>query len=316
MRYSLLHRFQGTFIGSLIGANLRHPGKSNPWWLSLSQEMMKRLAQTGELSPEDWSVIPPQKFPGSDDCDWPHTGELILGTLPLIVFFHDAPSLLGEQLNTLAIKWQLPPEQLEEIMVFSQLIALILPEKLNIKDIIPQLLTEHNLPDSRLSQSLEQVGSFWQRETPLRQVTAHFARQMPLEQSALALAIYCFGRTPEDFSVGVLSASQTHSSIITALVGALAGAYNSGCGIPPHWHLGMKTTENRQLIEQTLPQLWAMWTGVNSLVNIERYLNLSAVNSPLVMQKRSSVRLISQKEFLRQSPLPHINSTVVKEVND
>lgn len=107
MRYSLLNRFQGTFMGSLIGINLNHTSPLHPWWLFLSQAITKRLIQKGRLSPEDWLAITGEQSFFTNNCKLPNTGELVLGTLPLMVFFHDAPSLLREQLHGLVVKWQL-----------------------------------------------------------------------------------------------------------------------------------------------------------------------------------------------------------------
>ncbi|MGP0127934.1 MAG: hypothetical protein ACTMUB_01330 [cyanobacterium endosymbiont of Rhopalodia musculus] len=106
MRYSLLNRFQGTFIGSLIGVNIGHTSPLHPWWLFLSQAITKRLTQKGRLSLEDWSAITGEQsfFTNTNNCELPNTGEIVLGTLPLIVFFHDAPSLLREQLHCLVVK--------------------------------------------------------------------------------------------------------------------------------------------------------------------------------------------------------------------
>lgn len=298
MLYSLLNRFQGTFMGTLIGANIGHTSRLHPWWFFLSQAITKRLTQKGRLSSEDWSVITGEQTFFGDNSKLPNTGELILGTLPLMVFFHDAPSLLWEQLHNLVVKWQLSLETLQEMMVWGELLALILTENLEIKGIVSQQLTYyHNQSNSSLRDSLKQVESFLQLRTSLRQVIDYFNQQMLLERSALPLAIYCFTVTPEDFSVAVLRAAQTQSQVITALVGALAGAYNSCFGIPPHWQSAFKKKGNSQLMNHIIPELWAMWTGSNYRSEVGLSFNISMINSPWVMQKRSSVKLVSQKEY-------------------
>ena len=234
MRYSLLNRFQGTFMGSLIGANISYTSLLYPWWFFISQAIIKRLTQKGRLSSEDWSAITGEHTFFGDNSKLPSTGELVLGTLPLMVFFYDVPSLLWEQLHSLVVKWQLSLETLQEMMVWGELLALILRENLEIKEIVSQQLTYcQNQYNSCLRDSLKQVESFLQLRTPLRQVINYFHQQILLERSALPLAIYCFTVTLEDFSVAVLRAAQTKSQVITTLVGALARAYNSCLGIPP-----------------------------------------------------------------------------------
>ncbi|MGP0127932.1 MAG: hypothetical protein ACTMUB_01320 [cyanobacterium endosymbiont of Rhopalodia musculus] len=49
--------------------------------------------------------------------------------------------------------------------------------------------------------------------------------------------------------------------------------------------------------QKIIPTLWAMWTGSNSRSQVELNFNISVVNSPWVIQKRSSMKLVSQKEY-------------------
>lgn len=120
------------------------------------------------------------------------------------------------------------------MMVWGELLALILRENLETTSLLSQQLTYYyNQPNSRLRDALKQVESFWQLRTPLRQVIDYFHQPILIEQSAFPLAIYCFTVTPEDFSVAILRATKTQSQLVTALLGALAGAYNSCFGIPP-----------------------------------------------------------------------------------
>lgn len=54
-----------------------------------------------------------------------------------MVFFHDPLSLLGSNyIAYLVVKWQLSPETLQEMMGWGELLAFILTENLEIKNIL------------------------------------------------------------------------------------------------------------------------------------------------------------------------------------
>ena len=198
---------------------------------------------------------------------------------------------------------QIPPDKQEELRVWSKLLALILTENISVDGIIPQLLASHSQSCPSLTPQLEQIQEFLAQGTTLTQVKAYFTRQRTLQQSALALALYCFGETPEDLALSVRRASQTRSPVIIALTGAIAGAYNSIAGIPPSWNLAFTERQKSQGVAQTIDKFWAMWTGVDCLEQVESDINATAVTSPRMMQKRPSVRLTSQKEYLRTKPI-------------
>ncbi|WP_041229690.1 ADP-ribosylglycohydrolase family protein [Rippkaea orientalis] len=295
MKYSLYSRFKGTLIGGFIGEQFRHRETSSSGSLMLNYQLLEKLAIKGTIHPEEWVKLIAQTLALSENSEKFNTGELMLGILPLVVFFHDAPSLLEEQLNFVIIECKMSSEQQEELTSYSELLRLILTEKIPINDIIPHLLDKYSKSCSFFKEQLEQIQRFVKERATLTQVKAHFAGKKALEPPTIALAMYCFLGTPEDFGVSVRRAYQLRSPVIMALTGAIAGAYNSLLGIPPSWQLAWKTRPTSPKIEQTLVKFWARWMGIEVLDSFKLQVEQIAVASPLMMQKRPSRTIISQK---------------------
>ncbi len=254
MRYSLLHRFQGSICGSAIAEKL------------VSQ------------SPEKLS----------------DTNQIILDILPITIFFHDHPYGLREELESL---WAPPLPPLEDALIWGEAIALALREKLDMRRFITQVLKFYRTDSSPLPDQLRQIEIFLKQATPLTQVVSQLSRQGMKSQTAIALAIYCFASTPEDFHLSVLRATQTGAiaSLTTPLTAALSGAYNSFQGIPIAWRLTFEKEEMGRQCYDSASHLFTRWAGVYP--TSEHLLSPSvAVASVRVMQPRSSLQLISQKE--------------------
>jgi ADP-ribosylglycohydrolase len=307
MRYSLLSRFQGGLVGSTIGeigasSNREIENRSRPdhplsHWNKLGMAVTEHLIRTGQLSPEDWEQIGyEQKIQ-----DWRNTansGEMALATLPVALFFHDSPGFLREQLRLAAPIWLHPTACLDAVLLWGEAIALALREKLNPQRSISQLLRRSDSEATALRHLLEPVQTFLSRGSPLAQVVAQISDRGDSGQVAIALALYCFAATPEDFRLCVLRASQTNeqASLTTALTGALAGTYNSFSGIPIDWRLAIQRAQTSPTLFQYASHLLTVWSGTYqpSLNDLSPSI---AVSSALVMQPRSSLNIISQREI-------------------
>ncbi len=75
-------------------------------------------------------------------------------------------------------------------------------------------------------------------------------------ESAVASALWCFCRTPDDFTKTVLTGTNTagDSDSIACIAGSISGAYLGLNAIPPHWRKGV---ENSQMLYQTAKELLA-----------------------------------------------------------
>lgn len=301
MRYSLLNRFQGTLGGSLLGElwcnHLLGKEEGLSAWQQMSFKLTQYLIQSHQLTQPDWEQI----FQSQQNClraNYPvNSAEIALATLPLTVFWHDSFQFLQEQLQQVAAIGQYPADLVEDVLIWGYAIALALREKLDTNRLIAQLLSRFAQAQTPLLAKLEQVDSLLDRGIGLNQAVAQLSGHHPSPQVTIALAFYCFGYTPEDFSLCMARAQQSGYQLpmTAALSSALAGAYNSFSGIPGRWRLWLKRHPASEKIEQQSKQLFSVWAGVyqpdTALVPV-----IAAVASPQVMQPRPSLQIISQKE--------------------
>ena len=73
-------------------------------------------------------------------------------------------------------------------------------------------------------------------------------------EEAVASALYCFCRSPDDFRATVLTGTNTvgDSDSIACIAGAISGAYNGLDGIPEHWR---RSIENSVMLHQIASEL-------------------------------------------------------------
>jgi len=153
VQYSLLSRFQGGLLASLIGETLASQVlkcqkttvldfKRSPW-SEMGIELSARLFEVGKLSTSDWEQLYHRYHHYLGAKIAPRSDEIALAVLPLLFFFHENSSLLQEQLQPLCDVWQLPEEKLADICILGYTIALILKEQLDGEEAIAQILAHY-----------------------------------------------------------------------------------------------------------------------------------------------------------------------------
>ena len=284
MRYSLLSRFQGGSLGSLLGETLASRHQNVSIWSHIAIEITERLIQSGQLTREDLEQLS-QKFQLGKTAT---SSETALATLPIILFFHESPSLLSENLRQAAAVWQHPSESLTELSVWGTAIALALRERLQASQFVSQLLHSLKPVESPLVQQLEQIQYCIAHGIGLSQLP----RYCQPRYSALSKALYCFGFTPEDFCLSVKRAAQLDKAPLTAaLTGVIAGVYNSLSGIPIGWRVG-----DRPLVQSSLHQTQRLFNAWSGAYAPETPIPpTAAIASVLVMQKRDTLKILSQE---------------------
>ncbi|MEM8778064.1 MAG: ADP-ribosylglycohydrolase family protein [Cyanobacteria bacterium P01_G01_bin.49] len=289
MNHSLLSRFQGSLFGSLIGPKIIPSEGSFFTWKTLSSTLILKLLENGEISQQDC-----QEIAGNIQDLKP--GELILGTLPLILFFHQEPSLFWQQIDPLIYHGKIVPSTVEELRCGLEILRLIFSNNFQISEQV-NLINHLAKISPPLNQSLNQIQSYLAEGTPLTEVIKLF-RQKTIEQPTIfPLSLYCFYRTPTDFRLSMTQAAQTSNPTICALTGAFSGAYNSYSGIPRNWHLALEQDQSLSLCYQQISRLWAMWAGVGNCALIEIALENLGITSTVDQQPHLSLKLISQKEY-------------------
>lgn len=322
MRYSLLSRFRGALLGSLLGDMLGsgscqglvlHRG-----WLTPPKQKDCQPIETKVVPylPSDWSQIATCGIESLIDCgrldveDWvlhadkmnsslallkatASSQEAAVATLPIALFFHDDQIKLRQQLLKAAI-WQRESEECEGILAVGYAIALMLTEKLDCATLIPQTIAYLGNTQTPLVQQLEQVQMLIKQDagldttlTQLRRTAQNQGESISSTHASIAWSFYCFLSTPEDFCLCVSRAIRIHSypQICAILTGALAGAYNSNIGIPVGWRLALNRISSGVERQQLADRLLAVWSGVydSSVVELCRW---AAIAAPRVIQRR------------------------------
>ncbi|MBE9125543.1 MULTISPECIES: ADP-ribosylglycohydrolase family protein [unclassified Coleofasciculus] len=324
MRYSLLSRFQGALLGSLLGEVL---GSSNCHRGVFEQVRLVEIKSAGDNFEEkathffplfsDWSQIATCGIESLVRCgrldidDWvlqcgktqlslqllkavATSSEATVATLPTTLFFHDNPIQLRQKLLQAAGVWQSEAEGLEGVLAVALTVALALTEKLDTTSLIPQILTELGQSPAPLIQQLEQVQTLVEQgaelETTLAQLRREQVHQKKTEMgsdTAIALAFYCFLSTPEDFRLCVTRAAGSgyQPQTTTAVAGTLAGVYNGIAGIPVGWRLAADQIPATVKRLQLANHLFAVWSGVLDTSGTNRCAQ-AAVAAPGVIQPR------------------------------
>ncbi|WP_013324865.1 ADP-ribosylglycohydrolase family protein [Gloeothece verrucosa] len=304
MQLSLLNRFQGGLLGAWIGASLNkennqlsHLDQQLLAWIKLAMSLTKLLIDSGQITQENWlEILAQQKLSEPLFFQVPISSAIIaLSTLPLALFFHDSPSQFKEYLYSLKGIGQQSQETLEEVIIWQDALRLILREKLKLSPLIDQLCLRHQITQTPLGQQLEQLQTFLKAKIPLQQAASQLYRSGKHHPHEIALACYCFSYTAQEFSLCVKAAKQLdyQPSLTAALTGILAGVYNGISGIPIAWRLQLENDPIPQEMYQQAIDLWAVWSGVDQPCTLQT-LESAAIASPLIIQARPAVKMISQ----------------------
>jgi ADP-ribosylglycohydrolase len=281
VRPSLLSRFQGALWGAVLGEALGRSSLEKPRLVCQYGSFLQPLQPSSEFEPllrrsaEDLIAYGRLERgawdPGMSFLESPTT--LLAVSLPVILFFHEQPHRLQQQL-TLCLEESSSPEQRQGIAVIAAAIAQILQERTDPEHLIPQVLALTSPPPS-LADLLQQVQSLVRQRAGLAEAMTQLGANLShsSEAGTLALALYCFLSTPEDFEQTLTRAVQTAAQplLITLIAGALAGTYNGEEGIPPRWRLSCPQAE---WVGSALPErLLDAWSGA--------YPGSSPMRSPL-----------------------------------
>ncbi len=285
MNLSLFNRFQGCLYGSLI--SLKSPVFDSSILLqnNILLESIKLLNNSEIFSLESWQNLikkNPNKFP--------------LAIIPLALFRHDYLTDFQDFLQSLTQTQILSPDDHTALFCWGYFLSSLLRERFKAENCLTELQSLAH--GTILEDYLIFMKSAIQQGLPLSKIIETLISQpsaltenIPL---AIALSFYCFIDTPENFSISIQRANQILHPLVGPLTGALAGTYHGLTGIPFFYQL--KTERN--LAEFDLPeqinQLWNRWSGNLSTNSLPFS---TALASPLVIQRRSNLRLISQADY-------------------
>lgn len=279
MNLSLLNRFQGCLYGSFLSPQVQD-FDAIAVRDSILTEIIDTLGHSGIISLEKW-----QNLAQNNSKEFP------LAVIPLALFRHDYLTGFQNELAILSENQLLSPDDALALFCWGHILSVIVREKLPSANKVEfclsslQAVTQGTVGEEYLIGIKQAIQEGYSLE---RVVETLGVSQL---SSAIALSLYFFLDTPEHFELTLKRAALTNSPWVLSFTGALAGAYHGFTGIPLAWRL----TQTDLTFSERICQFWGKWSGVLS----ENTLPFStAIASPLVIQSRPNVPLISQGEYV------------------
>ncbi|NEO08554.1 MULTISPECIES: ADP-ribosylglycohydrolase family protein [unclassified Moorena] len=319
MRYSLLNRFRGALLGSLVGEILAGSGcqklppaqvrfrplslgdaglsKAISDWSKIATCGIESLIRCGNLDLGDWLVHCEKAQPSILSLKGTaNSSEAAVATLPIALFFHEDEVKLRQKLLQAAAIWQNDSQRFESVLTIAWAIAIALTEKLDCPNLISRIIAYLGNYENQNTwvEQLEQLQSLLELGASLEQTVIQLRREQRRRNESeddcslsIALALYCFLNTPEDFRLCVTRAALTgyQSQTTAALTGALAGAYNGIISIPVPWLVALNLNITGVDPWQLADQLLAVWSGVYDVSAIAQFQKLAVV-APRVIGSR------------------------------
>jgi ADP-ribosylglycohydrolase len=265
MQSALLIRFQAAMMGALMGETIGVQASGRLPNRAYSLEYLMQFYAE--------SLIDPSRIEDSSDPIFRESltnAEAAIALIPVFLFFHDDFLKLRQNIQTVLRVWQNLAISELEMLAIGYTISQALRGTLNPRNLISPMFAALLAPPEGILklQRLQQVETMVQQKVGLED-----AMQLILTLSdattgdaAIALALYCFLSTAGDFRLSILRAAQTRYQVpgVTALTGALSGAFNGTIVIPADWRSTL-TQENE--IRQLCTKLLASWSGMYHLEN-------------------------------------------------
>jgi len=307
MRYSLLSRFRGCFLGAALGETIGSSGEKQfcqpVGWGRMAVMGAESLIQRGTFDLEDWRdamlscevVLPP--FPASSKQDLVNQASLgaTIAMLPLYLFYHENEIKLRQNLLAFVEIWQHNLVIRDSVLALGYVTIQALTEKLNRANLIPQTI-DFLGSASQIAQPLAQVQKLLEQGAGLQKAITHLAMDSQ-PTASIALAFYCFLSTPEDLRLSILRAARTGypSEITSAITGAMSGAYNSTSGIPTTLRMTLSRLDINPLaawgikteIEmlELSDSLLLVWSGAyDKAIDLDEMMSIAAIAAPQVIR--------------------------------
>jgi hypothetical protein len=257
-QYSLSQRFQGALLGATIG---QPPVGATP-----PIDLTPCLNWLCDQSP------PPNLGPD------PIASAIAL--LPLWLYTHESWRERQNRLEQIPnsqrpnSQFSILNSQFLPLWLYGEAIAQLLRPTCDPVDLLSNIQTRwqqqanHGAP--ALTQSwhngLTQIHQWQQQRIPLHQVQMDW-RNWPATDRTIAAALYCFVRSPHDWSIAARLATQFNAPHIGSLLGGLWGAYNGWTRFPIDAITPYMAHKTSIPFTQTTQQLIQTWSGTIHTAN-------------------------------------------------
>lgn len=267
MGYSLLSRFRGIFVGVAIANSQVETVDQGDRAFSLMLASAESLIRCGGLNLSDWQKHCRKKenFPISLEYSW-------VALLPIALFYHEDEFRLAQQLKQVISLWPEIESRESDLMALGWAISHVIKQKTEASTTIPHIFErleswKKNDPPV-FGQNLEKINRLLGEYASLETAMVRLKINDDPDSAAIALALYCFLSTAENFQISVQRAARTQPQphLTALLTGAFSGAYNGWAAIPITWYLSESTTAigQSQIIQllTVADRLFASWLGI------------------------------------------------------
>ncbi len=309
MEHNLFSRFQGSWLGSVLGEVLAEGQLERSPQLQMLQDTLPPWLESRNsialdlIKYQDFWLESAKIEHQLSSCS---STDLALLFLPLILFYVDDFAQLREIVTQ---KWGLrrnhqeqlaennsyslkTAENIQDALIWGNAISLALKAKLEVNNIVESILLDTNIDFTPFMKQLKIVDNALKTGKTINKVVEELS-SAATSSNALALSLYCFGVAPEDFelSLNLAISNQNRNTKVAALTGALSGAYNSFMGIPLKSRRIVCQNPIYQPTANVIAKLFNVWSGIYREVQHNSLLTLVA--APGTLQTRS-LRIISQ----------------------
>lgn len=307
MDYSLLSKFRGAWLGSIIAARMK--GKviatrqeddlssglktqQTPTYLAdeklldLVQQQWRSLAIHWDLD-SDTETLEQNLSQPKSTLDY-----IALRSLPIILYYHDYWSYLANFLLEQAKKENLSQSNIDSLLIWAFTIRLGLRGTIENKDLTQQILQTTHFPNSSSPRWLSEIEKLCHRGENSQKLIKNHSLQSEL---TVILSIFNFMNNTHDISLSTqqeIGLDNTQQIAIAALGGALSGAYNGLSSIPSHWRNFCQKEDYYQYVISKTEDIMGRWSG--SEFTKETKLSPNIVTSVGILQFRKNLKIISQ----------------------
>ncbi|MEO1144791.1 MAG: hypothetical protein AAFY26_04215 [Cyanobacteria bacterium J06638_22] len=287
MQYSMSARFQGAMLGAVAGAYWRqgrlsfHPeiaaieeGAGNFGGVERVLSTANALSQ--HLITHDTRDIPWHLWDLPSGSVGDRSTQIALLTLPLALYYHDNAARFHDCLQETVQAWGIPLEAIYPATVLREILAIAFRDPLKTSQLTQPILSA--LHPNNAAVAFPEAHWRWldaalsQRQSLA--IACSTLPSIPHTSTSLAIALLVFLTSPTDGAQALARAATASSSALTAaLVGILAGCYNSIATFPDGCRGGgdrsasspVEPSQSSNVHEswlQLADRLLARWAGV------------------------------------------------------
>ena len=306
MTYNTLDRFRGIWLGSILGsAVVRHNISRTTELPDCSQDWLKQRQQATVVlwKNEGLQIDEPPEPLAKCKVN-------LLSVLPWIVFYGEEPERLREVIegaNLSSMDSKPRADTKEDILIWSCLLTLLFRHESGVRIDLERLgatvVGNARAEQSSLAAKLATAITAVKEGTSLHQLRATIATNSNLQQTAIALAFYCFVTTPSEFWLSINRAARLDSTLgwlTVLLTGTLSGAYNGMAGIPHKLRIVARENSTYRWESQLAEKLFQAWSGVYSMQESLKThpSELDTIAAPQLIQPRRALKIVSQRSEL------------------